>query len=170
MFSGCNFQSNVCGTFKLHKHRKHNPHSLNDFKPGVVTISEKLQEPDEVQDCSSREASNACLNDYCNEVADNLPDVLVQNLAAILLKLEHLVHVPSVAIDDFLESVIKEIATTISASNPLHSAIGRGGSLCTAHKRNKFYKDSFSVIEPIEYCLNEQQTNTCQYVPILKSV
>lgn len=66
------------------------------------------------------------------------------------------------------ESVIKEIATTISASNPLHSAIGRSGSLSTTHKRKQFYKDSFSVVEPIEYCLDEQQTNTFQYVPILK--
>lgn len=67
------------------------------------------------------------------------------------------------------ESVIKEIAATI-ASNPLHSAIGRGGSLCTAYKRKQFYKDNFTVVEPIEYCLDEQQTNTFQYVPILKSL
>lgn len=200
MFSGCNFQSNVCGTFKSHKHRKHNPHSLIDFKPGVVTISEQLQEPDEVQD-GSNEDGDACLNDDFNEVAADLPGVVVQNLGAMLLKLEHLVHVLSVAIDDFLEelhylfnsvsvplsvapvqqvfekhklradeSVIKEIATTISASNPLHSAIGRSGSLSTTHKRKQFYKESFSVVEPIEYCLDEQQTNTFQYVPILKSL
>ena len=39
MFSGCGFQLNVCGTFKSHKNRNHNPHSLSDFKSGVVTIS-----------------------------------------------------------------------------------------------------------------------------------
>lgn len=141
------------------------------------------------------------MNDDCNEAADDLPGVVVKNLAAMLLKLEHLVHVPSLAIDDFLEelhsllksvsvplsvaavqqvfekhnlyadeSVMKEIATTISASNPLHSAIGRGGSLCTTHKRKQFYKYSFSVVEPIEYCPNEQQTKTFQYVPVLKSL
>lgn len=147
---------------------------------------------------SSSETSGGCLDDDCNEMANDLPSVVVQNLAAMLLKLEHLVHVPSLAIGVFSEemhyllksvsvplsvagvqqvfekhnlhvdeSVIKEIAATI-ASNPLHSAIG--GSSCTAYKRTQFYKDNFSVVEPIEYCLDEQQTNTFQYVPVLKSL
>lgn len=199
MFSGCNFQSNVYGTFKSHKNRKHSPHALNDFKFGVVTMSEQLAESGDeaVQDFDS-EVSGLSLDDD-SEMANDT-DVVVQNLAAMLLKLEHLVHVPSLAIDDFLEEmhyllnsvsvplsvasvqqvlekhelrvdecVIKEIADTI-ASNPLHSAIGRGGSLCTTYKRKQFYKDNFSVVEPVEYCLDEQQTNTFQYVPILKSL
>ncbi|KAL0194605.1 hypothetical protein M9458_008177, partial [Cirrhinus mrigala] len=164
-------------------------------------MSEQFGEPEDVQDFGSSEASAACLDDDCSEMAKDLPGVVVQNLAAMLLKLEHLVHVPSLAIVDFLEElhfllksvsvplsvagvqqvfekhnlhvdepVIKEIAATISASDPLHSAIGRGGSLCTAYKRKQFYKDNFSVVEPIEYCLDERQTNTFQYVPILKSL
>lgn len=120
MFSGCNFQSNVCGTFKSHKNRKHNPHSLSDFKPGVVTMSELLGEPeDDVQDFGSSETSGARLDDDCNEMANDLPSVVVQNLAAMLLKLEHLVHVPSLAIDDFLEEMhylLKSVSVPLSVA------------------------------------------------------
>ena len=36
MFEGCMYQTNIYGTFNSHKHRKHNPHTLKDFKAGVV--------------------------------------------------------------------------------------------------------------------------------------
>lgn len=145
-------------------------------------------------------ASDAFLHDL-SEMAEDLPDVVVENLGSMLLKLEHLTHVPSSAIDHFLgelhyllksmsvpisvagvqhvlekhninvdESVMKEITTTISTSNPLHTAIGKDGPLGSAHKRKQFYKDKFNVVEPIEYCLDEKQLQTFQYVPILKSL
>ena len=36
MFVGCTFQTNIYGTFKSHKSRRHTPHSLTDFIPGIV--------------------------------------------------------------------------------------------------------------------------------------
>lgn len=50
MFSGCDFQTNVCGTFKSHKNRKHNPHLLSDFKSKVVSISGILGEGGQLGD------------------------------------------------------------------------------------------------------------------------
>lgn len=40
MFEQCSFQSNMYGTFKSHKNRKHSPYSLQDLKPGVVRESD----------------------------------------------------------------------------------------------------------------------------------
>ncbi len=36
MFAGCGFHACIYGTFKAHKSRKHTPHTLADFKPGIV--------------------------------------------------------------------------------------------------------------------------------------
>ena len=36
VFVGCTFKTNMYGTFITHKSRKHNPHSLDDFKPDVI--------------------------------------------------------------------------------------------------------------------------------------
>ena len=36
MFLGCDFKSNIYGTFKSHRSRHHTPHTLTDFKLGEV--------------------------------------------------------------------------------------------------------------------------------------
>lgn len=36
VFGGCTFKTNVYGTFITHKSRKHNPYSLEEFKPDVI--------------------------------------------------------------------------------------------------------------------------------------
>lgn len=36
VFENCHFKTNIIGTFASHRTRKHNPHSLEDFKPGLV--------------------------------------------------------------------------------------------------------------------------------------
>uniref|UniRef100_A0A669BXH9 C2H2-type domain-containing protein n=1 Tax=Oreochromis niloticus TaxID=8128 RepID=A0A669BXH9_ORENI len=36
MFEGCSFKTNIYGTFKSHRNRKHNPYTLKDFKIGIA--------------------------------------------------------------------------------------------------------------------------------------
>uniref|UniRef100_A0A3P8T9D8 Uncharacterized protein n=1 Tax=Amphiprion percula TaxID=161767 RepID=A0A3P8T9D8_AMPPE len=51
MFEGCCFQTNIYGTFHSHKNRKHNLHTLKDFKPGVVTTTQVSQDsPDDPEE------------------------------------------------------------------------------------------------------------------------
>lgn len=38
MFKGCLFTTNIYNTFLTHKNRKHNPHTLSDFKAEVITV------------------------------------------------------------------------------------------------------------------------------------
>ncbi len=47
-------------------------------------------------------------------------------------------------------------------------SVGKGCPLATSCKRKKYYKDSFKVVEPIEYALDERGKRTLQYIPVLK--
>lgn len=67
-------------------------------------------------------------------------------------------------------SVFSEVATALSASHPLLKTIVEGGCLSTSYLRNKFYREKFNVVEPIEYVLDGKENKSCQYVPILKSL
>lgn len=44
VFRDCNYKTNIHGTYHSHKNRKHKPHTLNDFKPGIVTTTGVSQE------------------------------------------------------------------------------------------------------------------------------
>lgn len=55
------------------------------------------------------------------------------------------------------KSVITEVATALCASNPLLKAIGKGGPLSTSYLRKQYYKESFKVVEPIEYILDAKE-------------
>lgn len=68
------------------------------------------------------------------------------------------------------DSVITDIVTELCKSNPISQALRSDGPLSTAYKRNEYFKENFSVVEPVEYVLNAQERRSYQYVPILKSL
>lgn len=49
-------------------------------------------------------------------------------------------------------------------------AIAKEGPLATAHKRQKYYKENFEVVEPVEYILESRTNRTFRYVPVLKTL
>lgn len=55
-------------------------------------------------------------------------------------------------------------------SNPLVKAIKQGGPFATAFKRKQFYKEHVSVVEPVEFILDQKTRKTYQYIPILPSL
>ncbi len=199
MFSGCNFKTNICGTFKSHKNRKHHYFSLNDFKSGIVTTATVASQESDFADDVEVEAYYEIESDVHS--SNDLPNEIKHNFAAALLKLEHLSHVPSTAIDEFLQelyilnstlsipintdvladafqkhnlevdkSVLKEIATTLSTDNPIHKAIQKGGCLSSAYQRKQYYKTNFNVVDPVEYILDAKNKKTFQYISILDSL
>lgn len=94
----------MCGTFHSHN-RKHNPHILKDFKPGVVKITGVSQESfdnpeDETldQDDFAFETAHACSSSDV-DVMKNFLEVIEQKFAAALLKLEHFPLVPGTKIE-----------------------------------------------------------------------
>lgn len=110
MFGDCTFKTNIYATFHSHKNRKHNPHTLNDFKPGIVTTTRVSQESTDSaedytlnpDDCAVELNSASSNND---DISKTLPDIIEQNFAAALLKLEHFAHVPGTKVDEFLQEL-----------------------------------------------------------------
>lgn len=132
------------------------------------------------------------------DVTQNSSKVIEKNFAASLLKLEHFAHVPGTKMYEFLEelhylssatlplsinilegvfqkhspttdkSVITEVATALCPSNPLLKAIGKGGPPRTSYLRNQYYKDSFNVVEPIEY-IKKGVFSMCLYSSLCSS-
>ena len=103
MFLGCDFKTNIYCTFKSHKNRKHSNHTLVDFKPEVV-ITTGISSVDELEanseECVDVEQSDTAIPS--NTHTEDLQKVIEHRFAAALLKLEHLVHVPTSAVDEFL--------------------------------------------------------------------
>ena len=107
MFVGCSFQTSIYGTFKSHKSRRHTPHTLADFLPGIVKTTTIASPPlyDLFSDCQDEECVLEEVSDSSREQHSALPSAIEQQLAAALLKLEYLVHVPGTAIDNFLQEL-----------------------------------------------------------------
>ena len=68
------------------------------------------------------------------------------------------------------EMVVSDLVKELSESNPITKALRPDGCLATSYKRQKFYKKTFNVVEPVEYILDQRKGLTFQYVPILKSL
>ncbi len=110
MFEGCMFETNIYGTFNSHKNRKHNPHTLNDFKAGVVKHSVQSDEsgsPEDDSPSTSADIDFVALSnaDSDTDTSEDLSKVVEQKIASVLLKLENSFHVPSTAIDELLDEL-----------------------------------------------------------------
>ncbi|XP_054872338.1 uncharacterized protein LOC129350316 [Amphiprion ocellaris] len=103
MFKGCYYKSNIYSTFKSHRSRKHSLQSVADFKDEVVkeSVAAETAEPD-VQD--NEEFSDSSQSDDISTTQDQ-KDIVEQKLAAVLLKLGNIFHVPSAAFDELLEEL-----------------------------------------------------------------
>lgn len=127
MFENCSFHTNVYGTFKSHKNRKHNPYSLKDFKQGVIIESgaeistdefnenELPVEEENVEEENVDVSSNV---EICTQGQD-LSKIIERKFASILLKLENDFHVPSNAIDELLT----DLRYLHSASVPISTQV-----------------------------------------------
>lgn len=211
VFVGCTFETNIYSTFYSHKHRKHSPHCLKDFKPGVVTVhkgSEASEESVESDSADVLETPYAHAdedapsdNEYNIVSVESLSAIIKKKLGCLLLKLEVLLHVPALAVDELVEAlhflltfatvplaqatisdvlkkhnqsvndtVIKALAVAVCESNPVGQCFGKDGLLATAFRRRKFYKETFAVVEPVEYILDARGRRTFQYIPVLQSL
>lgn len=114
MFEGCHFKTNIYGTFHSHKNRKHNPHTLKDFKLGVVTTSASSLGSSEDCEPSVRQEieSGSVFSSRDEDVGRTFPEVIERYFAAVLLKLEHFAHVPGAKIDEFLEELHYLLSST----------------------------------------------------------
>lgn len=105
MFLGCNFKTNIYCTFKSHKNCKHRHYTPGDFKLGIVRtgIAPTNEFAENSQEFVDQLDTVIPSHGQCD--TEDLQKVIEQSFATTLLKLEHLVHVPSTAIDVFLEEL-----------------------------------------------------------------
>ena len=65
------------------------------------------------------------------------------------------------------ELVITDLVNNICQLNPLSAAFSEEGPLGTAYQRNRYLKEHFYIVEPLDYF---KEGKTFQYVPILQSL
>ncbi len=194
VFNNCEYRTNIYSTFASHKSRKHTPHSLEHFKPSILqnytcqtpedtewTVDQSnLCEPfvEEEQDfvriinnklgClflkleSVFNVSNKCINEIIDElqfITSTASSPVIKQIIETTLKSN------GCNVD---ESVILNLVENLISLNPLNAALGVDGPFKTSYKRERFLKEQFSIVEPIEYILDEK--STFQYVPILQSL
>lgn len=65
-------------------------------------------------------------------------------------------------------ATVEQLANSVGISNPVAKVLSKRGPLSTSHKRKKYYKSHFRIIEPVEYFLSADHKNSLQYIPLLK--
>lgn len=190
VFQDCDHTTNIYGTFFSHKSKKHSPHTYEDFKGSVLLDNQQqLSVEDEenesnfdsvfVEEEDVRKAicdrfgclflklesifnvSNTCLNDIIEElhfITSTASGPIIKEILLSTLQ-KH-----GCNIDD---SMVSELVTNICQQNPVSSALATDGPLSTSYKRSIFLKEHFSIIEPVEYILDDKEHKTFQYVPVL---
>lgn len=198
VFKDCDYSTNIYSTFASHKSRKHNPHCLEDFKHTVFqtysiqTTEDSCQLADE-SDISSDETLVNEGEDLGKVIVNHLASLLLKlncifNVPTRCIDeiVEELKFITCSASSPVIKNivtntlknhnctvdglVIKDLVNSICQLNPLGSALSEKGPLGTAYQRNKYLKEHFFVVEPLEYILNAEEGRTFQYVPILQQL
>lgn len=130
VFQGCLYKTNIYASFRTHRSRNHKDCSANDLKPGILEkqwsslgLSVESHHSDSILIDSigtepSDDLSTEDLGDSSFDVQDlnDLPHDVELKVASLLLKLEHIYLVSSVAVDELLQEFDYLIST---ASVPL---------------------------------------------------
>ena len=121
VFQGCSYRTNIYGSFRTHRSRNHKNCSVNDLKPGIVEKQGSSLGVSVESDCSDSvgfeppDLSAEDLDDSSFDLNDLTHNVELK-VASLLLKLEHIYLVSSVAVDELLQEFDYLIST---ASVPL---------------------------------------------------
>ena len=122
-FHGCSFTTNVSGTFRSHKSRTHTPHTLADFKIKIVQHPGCHTDVGSQDTCFPRELHVEDVEEgedlYAEDNSEDLhvnrsTQAIERTFAALLLKLENILHVSSKAVDELvteLEFIITSVST-----------------------------------------------------------
>lgn len=128
MFKGCTFRTNIYGTFKSHKNRKHLGYSYSDFKHGIVAERDSSSVSGEHRDTEeSEEAQLEVQSSFQRDCSESLK-MIEEKLAAVLLKLENILHVPSNAVDELLQDL--HFLMSSASQTTLNAVVS---DFCTKH-------------------------------------
>lgn len=200
VFENCHFKTNIYGTFASHRSRKHTPHSLDNFKPELLqryvnplNAGDSPVVEEDSEDAVIEEHENDEMRELPNVIEKNLAHLLLKlesifnvpqrcidelveemhfsssSASSPILKdiLQSCLKKHDCQVDD---SIISEMVTKLCECNPFTLALGTNGPLSTSYKRREYFKEHFSVVEPIEYLLSAKEQRSFHYVPIMKSL
>lgn len=119
----------------MHKSRKHNPHSLEDFKDEVTHKCAHTHPEQESEDNSwLLEESEATVGDELLNEGEDLVEAIVKQLASLLLKLDCIYNVPNKCVDEIVEQLqfIVSSASTSVIQNIVSTTLQNHG--CTVNE------------------------------------
>lgn len=191
-FKQCSFKSNVYNTFKAHKSRYHQASGLDDVKLSLIRFGREdntavdydvgadFGNDNDIDDGESTEDDDELLKCrfgslflrmqtvwHCSKLGvqgtvDGLHDIDVLSQSGNRRKVKKILERHNCN-PDSIPILVSEI---VQITNPL-SHLSKEGQLNTTHKRSTFYKEKFTVIEPIEYVLDADRKRKFTHVPIL---
>lgn len=182
-FVGCTFKSSVLSTFAAHRSRCHTFSTLNSLRPELcldLTLTNEVIEEDSVSHSEVLPSYDTVHE--AAPTLDNRESIKNQ-VASLFLRMQTILHVSNSAIQEVIDelfdigetapqnlkkiiekvlqennyvadaSVVTSLSDEIQSLNPLRF-LSRQGPLGTKRKRQSFYGNNFTVIEPVEYVLN----------------
>ena len=204
-FKNCNYRTNVYSSFNAHKSRSHLNCEVSDIKTEMVVIEDCQLDQSEDQSDEAGPSQNVeldapeCSPSPTQFVVDPgaLQSQLRNNLASLFLKMQSILHVSQMAIQDIVENLaqifmlskplvrdsvmkvlgehgqsiddalLNELVEAVMESNVFVSATAGGAELSTTKRRKTFVKSNFPLVMPEEYYVGSTG-NTAVYVPVLK--
>ena len=128
VFKGCSYRTNIYGSFRTHRSQNHKNYTVNDLKPEILVKQGSsgglwVECHDSVQiDIEPSDVSTENLDDSSFDLNDLTHNAELK-IASLLLKLEHIYLVSSVAVDELLQEFNYLLGT---ASVPLvHQTISQ---------------------------------------------
>ena len=161
MFKGCTFRTNIYGTFKSHKNRKHLGYSYSDFKPGIVTEKDSFESSsvsgEHGDDDESEGAQLEVQSSFQRDCSENLEKMIEEKFAAVLLKLENILHVPRNAVDELLQDL--HFLMSSASQTTLNTIVS---DFCTKHnlaldaKETEELASAFCFANPLTKAIGDQ--------------
>lgn len=191
-FLGCEFKTNTYSTFSSHRSRKHKENTVKDFRTVIQPVSAEAGIADEsVASTLFQDDSN-----FVSDRGHVDFEQVEHRVACLFLSMQTVLHVTRSAIQKVVEEIrdificskflafrsvaevlekynistennlIKDIVDSVLASIPLVTGTSVKGCLSTDYRRTCYFKQNFSLIEPVEYLYRQGRANTFVYVPL----
>ena len=207
-YKNCNYRTNVYSSFNAHKSRSHTNCEVSDIKTEMVVIEDCQPDQSEVQsEAEAGPSQNVELDSP--ECSPSPPEFVIDpaalqsqlrdNLASLFLKMQSILHVSEMAIQDIVENLaqifmlskplvrdsvmkvlgehgqsvddalLNELVEAVMESNVFVSATAGGAELSTTKRRKTFVKSNYPLVMPEEYDV-DSAGHKVVYVPILKMI
>lgn len=199
-FEGCSLQFRVKSSFSSHLTRNHNAISNQQVSSDLVihgsehnTNNQVFIQPIGVDDNCIGTPDDHDKDDSLeeNDIAENLSELLLQNLALFYLKLTAKHHMPASTVQMVVKEIhdmhslsqncmrqhiekkmneklfsdidINDITGEFLSNDIFNSIHADKGPLSTEYRRKKFYKENLSYVSPISIYLGLNSNNTKCY-------